>query len=134
MAPLEWKPEYSVGIASVDHEHRELIALVNRISEALASDQPVDEVEKVFGDLFRAISSHFALEERFMREHGYDQLRQHKADHERLLDALRDIMDDYREGRPEAGEHFIGAVEAWFTDHFQSHDARLHRRLGDHPH
>jgi hemerythrin len=43
-----------------------------------------------------AFSAHFALEERFMREHGYDQLALHKADHERLLDEIREIMDDIR--------------------------------------
>ena len=134
MAPLEWKPEYSVGVDSVDHEHRELVELVNRIGEALESGRPVDEVESAFGDLFRAISSHFALEERFMREHGYDQLAQHKADHERLLDELRDIMDDYREGREGPAERFRETVEAWFAEHFKTHDARLHGRLGDHPH
>lgn len=134
MAALEWKPEYSVGIESVDHEHRELIDLVNRIGEALVAERPVDEVEQAFGELFRAISSHFALEERFMREHGYDQLAQHKADHERLLDELRDIMDDYREGGDAPVERFTRAVEAWFAVHFKTHDARLHSRLGDHPH
>ena len=132
--PLEWKPEYSVGVASVDHEHRELIDLVNRIGEAMASGRPAGEVEDAFGDLYRAISSHFALEERFMREHGYDQLPQHKADHERLLDELRDIMDEWREGSAPPVERFTKAVEAWFAVHFKTHDARLHNRLGDHPH
>jgi hypothetical protein len=30
-----------------------------------------------------------------MRERGYDQLMQHKNDHGRLLDEIRDIMEDY---------------------------------------
>ena len=30
-----------------------------------------------------------------MRERGYDHLSQHKYDHERLLDEIRDIMEDY---------------------------------------
>jgi len=25
-------------------------------------------------------------------------------------------------------------VDAWFVNHFKTHDARLHSRLGDHPH
>ena len=29
MPLLEWKDSYSVGIAAVDHEHRELIDLIN---------------------------------------------------------------------------------------------------------
>jgi len=132
MARLEWKPEYSVGVEAVDHEHRELIELINRIREALMSARPAVEVEEVFGDLFRTISSHFALEERFMREHNYDQLVQHKGNHEHLLDELRDTMDDHRFGREISVEQLTEVVEAWFAVHFQTHDARLHNRLGDH--
>jgi hemerythrin-like metal-binding protein len=131
MAPLEWKDSYSVGVAAVDHEHRELIDLVNLLHVALEGGGAVDAV---FGDLFRAISAHFALEERFMREHGYDQVTQHKADHERLLDQLRDIMDDYREGGDDPAGRLAAGVDAWFVNHFKTHDARLHSRLGDHPH
>jgi hemerythrin-like metal-binding protein len=134
MAPLEWKDSYSVGVPAVDHEHRELIGLVNQLHRALASVQPEDAVAGIFGDLFRAISSHFALEERFMREHGYDQTTQHKADHERLLDELREIMDNYHDRKERSGENLTACVEAWFANHFQTHDARLHSRLGEHPH
>lgn len=133
MAPLRWKPEYSVGVEAVDHEHRELVGLVNRIGETLASERPAAEVEEEFGDLFRAISSHFALEEHFMRERGYDELTRHKADHERLLDELRDIMDDYRDGLGGSVERLTKAVEAWFAVHFQTHDARLHGRFAGRP-
>jgi hemerythrin-like metal-binding protein len=134
MAPLEWKDTYSVGVPAVDHEHQELIDLVNRLHSALESDRPEDEVVSVFGDLYRAISAHFALEERFMREHHYDQVEQHKADHERLLDELRDMMDEYQDGEGGSLDRLTASVDAWFANHFKTHDARLHRRLGDHPH
>jgi len=134
MAPLEWKDSYSVGVPAVDHEHQELVGLVNQLHGALASEQPEDEITEIFGDLFQAISSHFALEERFMREQGYDQTAQHKADHERLLDELRDIMDDYRDRAAHSGGNLTDSVEAWFANHFKTHDARLHSRLGEHPH
>lgn len=134
MGPLEWKDSFSVGIPAVDHEHQELIDLVNRLQETLAGGSAVDAVEQKFGDLFRAISAHFALEERFMREHGYDQTDQHKADHERLLDELRDLMDDYREGGSDPAGRMSEGITAWFVNHFKTHDARLHSRLGDHPH
>lgn len=138
MAPLEWKESYSVGVPAVDHEHRELIDLVNRLYDALISRPRPDDVSVAFGDLFRAISAHFALEERFMREHHYDQTAEHKEDHERLLDELRDIMDAHEAAEGQADDAAVQAfadnVEAWFTNHFRTHDARLHMRLGDHPH
>lgn len=133
MALLHWKPEYSVGIDAVDHEHRELIDLINRLhSELLANDAGLS-AEPFFGDLLKAISSHFALEEQFMRERRYDQLRQHKDDHERLLDDIRDIMDDFVNQGSVVNAELATRLDAWFTRHFETHDARLHRALGQHP-
>lgn len=132
MALLHWKDAYSVGIESVDYEHKELIELINRLHDAWIARGAEPPVEGFFGDLFRGISAHFALEERFMRERGYDQLATHKDDHERLLDELRDIMDDF--DRDGAGTDRLAArLEAWFARHFETHDARLHKALGDHP-
>ena len=146
MPLLDWKESYSVGVEAVDHEHRELIDLINTLHEELTASAggAVDrrDPSAIFGDIYKGISSHFALEEKFMREHGYDQLADHKGDHERLLDELRDIMDDYDEGRVKQGG-ILGDEEsarlserlgAWFARHFQTHDARLHSRLGTHPH
>jgi len=133
MAPIEWKPEYSVGDPAVDHEHRELVELVNSAAGAILDDRPGADVDRCLGDLMRAISAHFAHEEKQMRRASYDHLVPHKADHERLLDALRDIMDGAAD-TPLAAERLTAVLEAWFTEHFRTHDARLHRRLGPHDH
>lgn len=130
MALLQWKDRYSVGVAAVDHEHKELIALINKLHDELVAQGAPLTVEAFFGDLLKAITAHFALEERFMREHRYDQLVQHKADHERLLDEIRDMMDALDEGETDLSER----LDAWFSRHFETHDARLHQALGAHPH
>ncbi|TDI55781.1 MAG: bacteriohemerythrin [Alphaproteobacteria bacterium] len=141
MPLLEWKDSYSVGIAAVDHEHRELIDLINTAHDELTASAGGGpgrrNASAIFGDIYRGISSHFALEEKFMREQDYDQLADHKSDHERLLDELRDIMDDYDDGG-DVGEaesaHLSERLGAWFARHFKTHDTRLHSRLGTHPH
>ena len=133
MAAIEWKPEYSVGDPAIDHEHRELVDLVNTAAAAILDRRPDADVQEAFGDLYRAISAHFALEERQMRETGYDQLHPHKDDHERLLDVLRDLMDEPREGE-DAAETLTRALEQWFAGHFKVHDSRLHKKLGPHHH
>lgn len=127
MALLQWKERYSVGIDAVDHEHRQLIDLINRLHDKLNERAGEAAVSAFLGDLFAGISAHFALEERFMREHGYDQLRQHKNDHERLLDDIRDIMDEYEDDATTVSSELAARLEAWFSRHFETHDARLHR-------
>jgi hemerythrin len=133
MALLQWKDRYSVGIAAVDYEHKELIDLINRLYDEWVQGGSGGSVEGFFGDLYRGISAHFALEERFMRERQYDQLAAHKRDHERLLDEIRDIMDDFVDEK-QTTSSLAGRLEAWFSRHFETHDARLHKALGAHPH
>lgn len=134
MSPIAWRPEFSVGDPAVDHEHRELVDLVNAAAGALLDGRPEADVDRCLGDLYRAISAHFAHEETQMKRAHYDQLTPHKSDHERLLDSLRDIMDGNAIANSATAGRLTEVLEAWFTDHFRTHDARLHRRLGPHEH
>ena len=134
MALLQWKEQYSVGIEAVDYEHKELIGLINRLYEELSSKSKGADAsaESFFGDLLRSISAHFSLEEQFMREHSYNQLGEHKADHERLLDELREMMDDMIGAEQISTETVSACLDAWFSRHFETHDARLHKAFGQH--
>ena len=133
MALLQCKNDYSVGIAAVDHEHRELINLINRLHDKLVTKDEKSSIEDFLGDLFKGISAHFALEERFMRDYRYDQFTEHKRDHETLLDDIRDIMDAFEDSDDAANVELGARLDAWFSRHFETHDARLHKALGTHP-
>lgn len=132
MALIEWRDEFRIGIADVDYEHESLIALINQLYEALGERRGREAVLDFLGEIHARIAAHFALEERIMREAGYDQYEAHKADHERLLDDIRDIMDDYEAGAEidDVDAELARRLEAWFGVHFRTHDARLHRMLG----
>jgi hemerythrin-like metal-binding protein len=129
MSLIEWDENYSVGVAAVDHEHRELIGLVNEAHDRLMRPGAAEAVMDFLGEIFARISAHFALEEQIMRARNYDLYDAHKADHERLLDEIRDMMDDYEDGESFSEELLAQQLQAWFTGHFRTHDARLHRRL-----
>ena len=131
MTLIEWRDEFSTGIGSIDHEHRELIALINEIHDKVDSDLHKSAVLEFFGALHASISSHFALEEVIMRAAGYDEYEAHKEEHERLLDDIRDIMDAYdtAEGNTYR-DSLSGHLEEWFSEHFRTMDARLHRIIG----
>ena len=127
MALIEWKDEFSVGVPDVDYEHQKLISLINDLHGAMSSDDSDVTVMDFLGEIYAHVSAHFALEEKIMRERKYDQYAEHKADHEVLLDELRDIMDDY-DARIDFDEKAFGArLGAWFAEHFRTKDARLHR-------
>ena len=130
MSLLQWKPEYSVGDESMDVEHQEMIDLINEIYEKLESDPDPDQVEQCLGDIFSTVSMHFALEERLMRKNNYAEYQAHKDEHEKLLDQIRDLMDDFAADSSAGAVRLEQGLSDWFAGHFSTFDARLHGHLG----
>jgi hemerythrin-like metal-binding protein len=124
---VRWKDEFEIGIPSVDHEHRALIKVINLLGEQLDSRAGVPEISVTLDEIRRLIAAHFAMEEHVMRDMGYGEYAEHKADHARLLEEIRDIIlsvehGGYTDRRLELGER----IGRWFSRHFETFDARLH--------
>lgn len=129
MSLLVWKPQYAVGIESIDYEHQQMIKLINEIYDEMKSRRDAESLEQFLGDVHFAISAHFALEERLMRDAAYPEYEAHKEDHENLLDRLRELMDELVSD-PESGfDALRESLSEWFESHFASFDARLHGKL-----
>jgi hemerythrin-like metal-binding protein len=131
MALLQWRDEFNTGIPSVDFEHQSLFGLINDLHRRLEA-KDFEEVEGFMAALHDRISAHFALEERLMRDAGYDGYAEHKADHEKLLDEIRDLMEQDRAGAfRDAVDRLSDQLERWFSVHFSTLDARFHRGVNE---
>jgi len=129
MQLLQWKPSFTLGIASVDTEHRDMINTINSVYATLEDEHSALEVDRVLGEIHAQISAHFALEERLMRAVGYAEYAEHKNSHEELLDQIRDLMDSFS-ADPVAGRALLqDSLSNWFGLHFATFDARLHSHL-----
>lgn len=126
MTLIDWKEEFKVGVAEVDHEHRELIELINSLHDTSRRGRTREQVIESLGDIYAQIAAHFALEEKMMRNSHYPAFAPHKEDHECLLDDLRDIMDEVEDDGSYDEAQLSSDLERWFSDHFRTHDAKLH--------
>ena len=132
MSLLQWKPEYSVGIDSMDVEHREMIDLINGVYAKLSESPDAQDIEGCLDDIFNTISLHFALEERLMRDNSYAEYEDHKENHEDLLDEIRELMDEFVADTDSGSRLLEKRLSDWFANHFSTFDARLHGKLGPH--
>ena len=64
MALIEWKDEFCVGIPDVDHEHQEIINLINNLHDAMSVENATISVMDFLGEIYSNFSAHFALEEK----------------------------------------------------------------------
>ena len=130
MALIEWREEFRVGVPVIDREHRELIELINRVHGRMDAPGSDVTIYDFLGEIYARIAAHFESEERVMRENNYDQTDVHVAEHERLLDEMRAMLRAYERHRVYEEPAFAGHLRDWFVNHFRTHDARLHGRLG----
>lgn len=126
MPLLQWTDEYEIGIHSVDYEHFALIDVINLLGTRLDPKHGAAEIRKTLGQICKLVAAHFANEESIMRDLHYDRYAEHKADHDRLLEEIREISngvadDPDADCRIQLGER----VGCWFGRHFASFDARL---------
>jgi hemerythrin len=127
---LEWRDEFSIGIAEVDHEHRELIGLINKLFSSLVQAPGDPQIGAFLGEVHSRIAAHFALEEHVMLERRYGGFAAHKLEHESLLNEVREIMDAYDAGGYLGVENDLAqSLETWFGRHFRTQDAAFHRAI-----
>jgi hemerythrin len=141
MVEFEWEPEYSVGHAEIDLQHQSIIAVMNRLYALLKADtEPRQaEIEGVFDELARYVSTHFAYEELLMLRVGYpaEKLSAHKLLHNELLARAQAIMAAHLAGEPEALPNLLAFLHGdWLIEHicdkdhdFSSHIAAYSRRI-----
>lgn len=127
---LKWSPEFSVGIDAVDFEHQNLIEDINLVLAELQDRRDIALVVDAIAEIHSEVAAHFALEERIMRTADYEEYEAHKNDHEDLLDQIRILMDMTERDPDWALESLSDELSRWFSNHFQTFDARLHGKLG----
>ncbi len=104
----------SVGIRSIDDEHRALIVLIRDLARVLEQGEAV-EARNLFAQLRAALEEHHADEEALMQRHRYPKLEEHAAGHRatiKALEAARSIL--VRKG---LGAEAVQAAECFIEDY-----------------
>ena len=81
-----WDDAYSVGVASLDAQHKVLIDLINRLH---VIEERGGDLSGVLDRLDWYVRHHFAVEEALMRGAGYQRLTAHIAEHREFERWLR---------------------------------------------
>ena len=123
MPILTWSPKYSVGVASIDEEHKKLIALINELHDAMIAGRGKDVVGKVLDGLVDYTKKHFALEERLFAQTGYPAAAEHKRAHDELTQQVVEIQEKFRSGKTiTISMEVMNFLKDWLVDHILGTD------------
>lgn len=116
MAYLEWSDNYSVGVASLDAQHKELIRLINRLHD---EDERGDDLGPVLDRLDWYVRYHFSFEESLMTAAKYEGFAEHIGEHrefETWLKASRRAMTAGMEVQ-ELSRIIADFLKNWLREH-----------------
>lgn len=124
---IEWDPSFSVGSLGLDNDHRQLVAILNRIYDAWESHNPdAAELNRLFDELLDYTDGHFLREEGKLSARGYDDLDNHHAAHERLREMVMAFRSRHLAGtQPEMmTAEMAKFLKSWLLDHILGEDMK----------
>jgi hemerythrin-like metal-binding protein len=123
MPIMTWTADLSVGVSSLDTDHKVLMSLINQLGDALGGDEPHDTVRRVLDALLDYTVYHFEREEALMLACRYPDLEAHAQTHATLRSQVSEIRDRYQHS-PQSirAREVLGFLEKWLTTHIIGRD------------
>jgi hemerythrin len=129
MKDIIWDQTLSVEVDEIDDDHRRLAELCNLINHSSAAGENKNYIEALLEELISCTIWHFRHEERLMLQYDYDGLEEHRNEHQELIEAVRDLQQEFQsDAQPLSDEH-LEFLELWLTRHILSTDMELGRYL-----
>lgn len=119
---IEWKPDYSVNIESIDSQHQALVSIIGRLRGAMLEGKTRQIVAPLFTAMNRYAKYHFEYEEQLLEDNGYPDLESHRNEHAKLVEELKDLESKYVNGTLHAGAPLMHFLRTWLLDHIGGHD------------
>ncbi|MBN1118986.1 MAG: hemerythrin family protein [Bacteroidales bacterium] len=122
MAKVFWKNEYSVGIETIDNQHKHLFEIINNFYSNLSDLKNSQALLPIIAELKDYASYHFRTEEALMGQFNFIGLRKHIAEHEAFKKKVAEFEEKVKTGKLLLSLAVTGFIEEWITNHIKSTD------------
>jgi hemerythrin len=129
MAFFEWTDKYSVGVPSIDGQHKRLIEIINSLYESMRAGQGEIALGKLLEDLASYTRTHFRAEEKLLESNGYPELAVHKKVHEALAAQVMDLIAQHKAGKTALSIQTGNFLKNWLSNHILNTDKNYSEHL-----
>ncbi len=119
---LEWKDEYSVGIQSIDVQHKKLVNLINNLQTAVSHSTGAAFEQAALDELVDYTKTHFQYEESLMQETGYPDFEAHRAEHQKMIARVEEVIAEYQQDQDTAMQNALAFLKDWLIHHINGTD------------
>jgi len=118
-----WTDDLSVGIDSIDDQHKILFALIDKLQDAMSRGESRSVLGEVFQGLIDYTEQHFRNEEQLFAQHGYSGAAAHQAKHLDFVKKMQDLFNQFHENTNfMIGVDVMKFLTDWLVTHIQGTD------------
>ena len=128
---LDWKDEYRVGIDSIDQQHRKLVNLINQLQTAVDYSTGEEFEREALDELVDYTKTHFSYEEGLMEQHDYPEFEPHRAQHQKMIKQVEDVLAEYEQDNETAMSNALDFLKDWLINHINGTDKEYSSYLID---
>ena len=122
----EMKPEYYIGVETIDNEHAELFRIANDAYELVKNDfvpDKFDDIVTIILKLKEYTKQHFADEEAYMLSIGYKRYLSQKTAHDEFIEKVSGYhLDEVDENQKGIILELLDFLNDWLIHHIVESD------------
>lgn len=134
-----WKKSYEINIDGIDDQHRQLVGIINELSDAMMVQKGYMSVPHTLDKLVDYIQFHFTTEEESMRKANYPALNKHCREHLAITRKILDFKANYSKNAEINSGEVLNFLCDWLKEHivvsdndFGAHVRGAKRKLQTH--
>lgn len=125
MENINWSARYSVGVAKLDEQHKQIIGMLNRlVTSPEARDANSETISEILTTMTRYSLEHFKTEEGLLKEHGYPDLEKHRQEHIAYRKKAIDFSTATSLGVESVPQILVTYLFEWWTNHILEEDMK----------
>lgn len=126
---FKWSSAYSVNIKTIDDQHQELVNILNRLFIAVSKREGDKAIAGILDALMTYTQTHFALEERLMRQAKYKDFEAHMEEHRKLIGQLDQLCKKHLLEEKAIYFEMLNFLKTWLKEHIQGVDTKYSAAL-----
>lgn len=129
MSEVKWNDRFNIGVEIVDRAHRKLFSIVGKLLSLTEDAEKQKHACQEGIKYFKSYTmKHFAEEEAYMREIGYQDYEIHKSLHDNMQNHTIPSLEQEMESQnysAESIQHFLGICVGWLNVHIMIEDCAI---------
>jgi len=121
---IEWDEKYSVGVSTIDEEHKKFIDIINKAIVTKEHNDKPEEIREILYEMIKYALNHFATEEANMIKFNFPEYQSHRNEHLDFTDKTVSMINKVIKGDYNVANQILEYLKQWLVNHIQGSDRK----------